>query len=125
MTLSKLRVLLKKVYDSEQPAKEDLVVLLSLEKEEETKELFAYADQVRKEFAGDGILLRGIVEFSNYCRNSCYYCGLNKNNKTLLRYRMTDPEVLDSVGKIVAARIKTVVLQSGRKIPLIPSGWQG
>ncbi len=100
---------------------EDLVRLLSLEEGPALQELFAQADAVRKRYMGDGILLRGIVEFSNHCRNSCYYCGLHKNNAALTRYRMSKEEVLASVAKIASCRVKTVVLQSGEEDGLDPA----
>lgn len=76
-------------------------------------EILKYADSVREKYCGNGILLRGIVEFSNYCKNSCYYCGINKGNLKLERYRMNDAEIYASVKKISDLGIKTVVLQSG------------
>jgi biotin synthase len=68
---------------------------------------------VRRQHVGDGILLRGLIEFSNECRNACAYCGLNKNNKKLVRYRLSRQELLDCVAAVAASGIKTVVLQSG------------
>ncbi|MEI8217603.1 MAG: [FeFe] hydrogenase H-cluster radical SAM maturase HydE [Elusimicrobiota bacterium] len=85
-------------------------------------ELYARADGVRKEYMGDGILLRGIVEFSSFCKNTCSYCGLNKNNTHLDRFRLTKEQILESVGRIAGARIKTVVLQSGEDDE-ISAGW--
>jgi biotin synthase len=84
--------------------------------------LIAEADRVRKLYMGDGILLRGIVEFSSFCKNTCAYCGLNKTNTRLERFRLTKEQILESVGRIAAARIKTVVLQSGEDDE-ISAGW--
>ena len=78
---------LEKIFLEANPKPKDLEFILSREKPDELEEIFSFADQVRKQFMGDGILLRGLVEFSNHCRNSCFYCGLNKNNKELERYR--------------------------------------
>ncbi|MDD5354614.1 MAG: [FeFe] hydrogenase H-cluster radical SAM maturase HydE, partial [bacterium] len=47
------------------------------------------------------------------CRNNCLYCGLNRKNKHIKRYRLTQSQVLDSVARMAAQGIKTVVLQSG------------
>jgi biotin synthase len=77
--------------------------------------LFGFADRVRREFVGDGVLLRGLIEFSNVCRNTCYYCGLNRGNHQLPRYRLTKEEILAAAAKVRAAGIKTVVLQSGEE----------
>lgn len=113
MSMFKIQDVLNRVYDTESPQIKDLVYLLSLEENKDLDCLFKFADNVREKFIGRGILLRGIVEFSNYCKNTCYYCGLNKNNKKLTRYKLTQDEIIDSVDKIVKRNIKTVVLQSG------------
>ncbi|BDQ04003.1 [FeFe] hydrogenase H-cluster radical SAM maturase HydE [Ignavibacterium sp.] len=93
--------------------KKDIVYLLSLNDETEISQLFRKADSVRKEFCGDDVHLRGIIEFSNYCEQDCIYCGLRKSNKHLERYRMSIDEIIETARKIFSAGIKTVVLQSG------------
>ncbi len=113
MSTSKIKDILKRVYNAPRPAVADLEFLLSLTAEPETRILYASADQVRKKFAGNGILLRGIIEFDNNCRNTCLYCGLNRKNKQIKRYRLTQSQVLGSVARMAAQGIKTVVLQSG------------
>lgn len=114
MNLSKTKEILTKVEESHLPKAKDLEYLLSLEGPH-LDMVFDSADRVRKHFAGNGILLRGIVEFSNYCRNSCSYCGLNRNNKRLKRYRMDGDEIIESVNSLAGCGIKTVVLQSGEE----------
>ena len=49
------------------------------------EELFAEADRIRRENYGDAVYLRGLIEFTNYCRNNCYYCGIRKGNTSLSR----------------------------------------
>jgi biotin synthase len=93
--------------------KEDIVSLLSLPDGPILKELFDFADEVRKNEVGDEVHLRGIIEFSNHCANDCLYCGLRKSRKAINRYRMSAEEILDSVKEAVALGYKTVVLQSG------------
>jgi biotin synthase len=109
----KLNELLNRIYKTELPDFKDLEQVLSLENQEDLDKLFSFADAVRKEFCGDGILLRGIVEFSNFCDKECFYCGLNKNNHKLERYRMNKDELLKAVEHLALCKIKTVVLQSG------------
>lgn len=93
-------------------SKEDLTVLISAEGEE-AKALFQLADQVRRRNLGDEVHLRGIIEFSNYCRNNCLFCGLRRNNRFLPRYRMAPGEIMDSARKAAGLGCKTIVLQSG------------
>ena len=111
--MSKLNEYLNRIYASSLPELKDLEQVLSLSSPEELNELFSFADSVRKEFCGDGIVLRGIVEFSNFCLRQCFYCGLNKNNRKLERYRMNKDELFKAVEYLVSCNIKTVVLQSG------------
>jgi len=121
--MSDLESLLNKVYESAEPELADLEVLLSLEKEE-ARCLFDFADRQRRAHMGEGIFLRGIVEFSNFCARTCCYCGLNRNNKMLKRYRLTRQEVCKSVENIHSCGLSTVVLQSGEDDCLDPF-WLG
>src|SRR4051812_14993876 len=52
---------------------------------DEQQALFARARQVRRETCGEGVLLRGLIEISNYCQKQCDYCGMRRNNKKLER----------------------------------------
>lgn len=113
MSMFKLNALLDKIYESELLDLKDLEQVLSLENQAGLDELFNFADNVRKEFCGDGIFLRGIIEFSSFCDKGCFYCGLNQKNRKLNRYRMSREELIKSVEYLASCNIKTVVLQSG------------
>jgi biotin synthase len=93
--------------------KEDIVFLLSQEDPLDVELLYKRADEVRKEFCGDDVQLRGIIEFSNNCEQDCLYCGLRVSNLSLTRYRMSSDEIIATAGQIKDAGIKTIVLQSG------------
>lgn len=93
--------------------KEEIVCLLSLSENSEIEKLYLRANEVRKNYCGDDIHLRGIIEFSNHCEQDCLYCGLRISNQVLSRYRMTSEEILKTVDQIVEANISTIVLQSG------------
>ena len=120
MTSPSIQPVLTRVVAPEGPSREDLIFLLNLKDPCRIQELFDRADQVRRQYVGDEILLRGIVEFSNHCRNDCAYCGISRSNRSLARYRMTQDQVLASVQEIALAGIKTVVLQSGEDPGLDP-----
>lgn len=75
--------------------------------------LFEAADRVRKAFVGDGVYLRGLIEFSNYCKNDCLYCGIRRSNASARRYRLTPEEIVHTAKKAAGYGYKTVVLQSG------------
>ena len=75
--------------------------------------LYETADQVRKQFVGDAVHLRGLIEFSSYCARNCFYCGLRKDNANQVRYRLTETQILDFAKKARHYGYRTVVLQSG------------
>lgn len=104
---------LEYILNKNELSKDEIVFLLSLSDDEDIKALFNRADQIRKQFCGDEIHLRGIIEFSNYCEQDCVYCGLRKSNITLERYRISIDEIINTAIKINSVGIKTVVLQSG------------
>ncbi|NCB32548.1 MAG: [FeFe] hydrogenase H-cluster radical SAM maturase HydE [Erysipelotrichia bacterium] len=60
-----------------------------------------------------GIYFRGIVEFTNYCKNNCYYCGIRRDNHECIRYRLTEEEILSCCASGYAAGFRTFVLQGG------------
>ena len=77
------------------------------------KDLFTNADSVRKEYVGDEVHLRGLIEFSNICKQTCYYCGLRKDNHNVTRYRLSEKEIIDFAKNGAELGLKTIVLQSG------------
>lgn len=76
-------------------------------------ELLAEADKVRHDYVGDEVHLRGLIEFSNICRNNCLYCGIRRDNAHLCRYRMDEEELIETARRGVALGFKTIVMQSG------------
>ena len=91
----------------------DVIPFLEISDHSQRSLLFEFADEIRRKYMGDGIFLRGIVEFSNICGQDCCYCGLRRTNASLARYRMSQEEILEAVREIFSFGIKTVVLQSG------------
>ena len=75
--------------------------------------LFAEASRLRREIFAEEVYLRGIIEFSNYCKQNCMYCGLRAFNKDAKRYRLTQEEILECVNIVLQNDIPTVVLQAG------------
>lgn len=92
-------------------SKEDLINFLEISTYDE--EIFKYANKIRKENVGDGIYLRGLIEFSNICKCSCKYCGLRFSNNEIERYRFSKDEILFYAKNAVQLGYKTLVLQSG------------
>ncbi len=75
--------------------------------------LFREADLVRRKIYGDDVYVRGLIEFTNYCRNDCYYCGIRRSNHHVKRYRLTKEEILACCREGYLLGFRTFVLQGG------------
>lgn len=95
-------------------SKEKIVQLLS--DVQNQQRLFEQADRVRHNFVGDEVHLRGLIEFSNICRNNCLYCGIRKSNSQVCRYRLQPEEIITTAHKAADLGFKTIVLQSGEDL---------
>lgn len=71
------------------------------------------ADAVRRSVYGDEVYVRGLIEFTNYCKNNCYYCGIRRGNGKLRRYRLTEEEILACCREGYDLGFRTFVLQGG------------
>ena len=90
---------------------EELTELLASSAAEEP--LAAAADRVRRKYVGDGVHLRGLIEFTNICRRSCFYCGLRRENERAERYRLRPREIVRLAQNARDYGYRTVVLQGG------------
>ncbi len=88
-----------------------------------------YAEKLGGELArrrfGRKIYMRGIVEFSNCCRNDCLYCGLRRSNRSLSRYRLGGDEILACCEAGYQNGFRTFVLQSGEDAQFPPARMAG
>jgi biotin synthase len=75
--------------------------------------LFRAADEVRREVYGTDVYIRGIIEFTNYCKNNCYYCGIRRDNAKAVRYRLSLGEILSCCQVGYELGLRTFVLQGG------------
>ncbi|GMO60015.1 MAG: [FeFe] hydrogenase H-cluster radical SAM maturase HydE [Termitinemataceae bacterium] len=91
----------------------ELLHYIQTEDKCEMEELFAMARAVREKHYGRDVFFRGLVEFTNYCKNDCLYCGLRRSNKAVERYRLSHDEILDCCKTGDALGFKTFVLQGG------------
>lgn len=105
--------ILKKIENGEELDKEEIVYLLATDKKREIDAIFAAADRIRKEMVGDVVEIRGAIEFSNYCKKNCKYCGIGGKNTDVKRYRMTEDEIMEVVEYLQSIGLRTVILQSG------------
>ncbi len=71
------------------------------------------ADTVRRSVYGNAVYIRGLVEFSNYCKNDCLYCGIRRSNTAAERFRLTPEQILDCAEEGYRLGFRTIVLQGG------------
>lgn len=71
------------------------------------------ANILREKYYGKKVFFRGLIEFSNHCKNDCYYCGIRKSNAHATRYRLTEEEIINCCKKGHVSGLRTFVLQSG------------
>ena len=84
-----------------------------IEKNTDAQALYSAADRVRKSIYGDEVYIRGLIEFTNYCKNNCYYCGIRCGNTAAVRYRLTKEEILACAKQGYTLGFRTFVLQGG------------
>ncbi len=110
---SELKKLVDKLETNQELSKEEYLALLSNADQETREYLFTRADAVRKKIYGNKIYMRGLIEFTNYCSNDCYYCGIRKGNPNADRYRLTKEQILECCNIGYKLGFRTFVLQGG------------
>ena len=94
------------------PRDEMRCLLESMTKEDE-EFLYSQAREVCDQHYQKAVFLRGLIEFSSWCRNDCYYCGLRRSNTRAQRYRLSAGEIFDCARQGYELGFRTIVLQSG------------
>lgn len=108
-----MRTLIEQVENNHSLTQQEIMDLLSAQ---DATLLFEAADRVRKKYVGDGVYLRGLIEFSSYCKNDCFYCGLRRSNLKAQRYRLSAEQLIKTAKQAVSYGYKTIVLQSGEDL---------
>ena len=99
--------------DHSQLTKDNLEYLLNLKGKNNLDALYSEANVLRKDKLEDFVCIHGIIEFSNFCRNNCLYCGIRKD-ADIRRYRMSEAEIFMAAKRAVDHEgYKLIVLQSG------------
>ncbi len=92
---------------------DELHSLIENRTEEIANYLFEKARHVRILNYGHDVYMRGLIEFTNYCKNDCYYCGIRKSNPDASRYRLSKEQILDCCAVGYDLGFRTFVLQGG------------
>ena len=82
--------------------------------DQEARDLLAeYARAAREPIYGHDVFVRGLIEFSSFCKNDCLYCGIRVSNAGCVRYRLTAEQILSCAYTGYELGFRTFVLQSG------------
>jgi biotin synthase len=92
--------------------KQEIIELLKTNGDKRTA-LLQRAKNAKEKEVGKKVFFRGLVEFSNICSKDCLYCGIRKGNEKVIRYEVTDDEILESCRFAWENNFASVVLQSG------------
>ena len=91
----------------------EFVDLLTKMTEEDASYLYERARAAQIDSYGKTVFLRGLIEFTNICRNDCYYCGIRRSNQNADRYRLSEEQILQCCRQGYALGFRTFVLQGG------------
>ena len=78
--------------------------------------LFQNAREVRDRIYGKRVFIRGLIEFTNICKNDCYYCGIRKSNLKAERYRLEKEDIINCTKQGYDLGFRTFVLQGGEDL---------
>ena len=90
-----------------------LLSLITMDDPDADRYLAQKADEVRKQFYGNRVFIRGLIEFTNHCRNNCHYCGIRRSNPNCQRYRLSLEDILACCDGGYQLGFRTFVLQGG------------
>lgn len=105
--------LINKLEQTQELSKEEWSALIRGRTAETADYLFERARAVRCQYYQHDVYIRGLIEFTNYCKNDCYYCGIRRSNPNANRYRLTKEQILDCCAKGHELGFRTFVLQGG------------
>lgn len=109
--------LAEKLIRQHELTKEEYVELLKQYQDPEIADRLAKeAVRLRKEYYGEKVFIRGLIEFTNYCKNNCYYCGIRGGNPHVVRYRLSKEEILSCCENGYQLGFRTFVLQGGEDL---------
>lgn len=107
------KALIDRIERGDDVSAEELSRLISSYTVEDRDYICGRANAIRRKIYGDDIYVRGLIEFTNYCKNDCLYCGIRRSSKNADRYRLTREQILDCCETGYGLGFRTFVLQGG------------
>ncbi len=112
-TFNRLKKYIDTLKTTQTLSKEQFTELIEHRSQELSDYLFQQAREVRHIHYGHDVYIRGLIEFTNYCKNDCYYCGIRCSNRSVSRYRLTKDSILECCDYGYGLGFRTFVLQGG------------
>lgn len=116
MTMTKktdVKQLIDRLEENRDLSRDEWICLIRNRTADDADYLFERAQKVRIRHYGRDVYIRGLIEFTNYCKNDCFYCGIRKSNKNAERYRLTKEQILSCCELGYSLGFRTFVLQGG------------
>ena len=111
--MTEIQDIIQKLCDTGDLTRDEIITLLENRNSEIQSELAKRASETAQEHYGNKVYVRGLIEFTNYCRNDCYYCGIRCGNKNAERYRLSKEEIVECASYGYGLGFRTIVLQGG------------
>ena len=108
-----LITLIDQLRDTHLLSKEEWMFLIENRTRDVSEYLFSQAREVRHQHYGHDVYIRGLIEFTNYCKNDCIYCGIRKSNLNACRYRLSETDIQNCCRTGYELGFRTFVLQGG------------
>ena len=111
--MTDIQSVVHKLTDTGDLTREEIICLLENRDPETQAYLAEKASAASRKHYGNKVFVRGLIEFTNYCRNDCYYCGIRCGNKNADRYRLTKEDITGCASYGYDLGFRTIVLQGG------------
>lgn len=111
--MTDIKDILNRLCDGRDLTREEIISLLENRTPELQSFLAEKASAVARSHYGNKVYVRGLIEFTNYCKNDCYYCGIRCSNRNADRYRLTEEKILGCASYGYDLGFRTIVLQGG------------
>lgn len=108
-----MKHIIDKLYSEGRVSSGEYIKLLNLSEKDDREYLYEMARSRALDNYGKCIYIRGLIEFTNYCANDCYYCGIRCSNNKASRYRLTKEQILECCYLGYELGFRTFVLQGG------------
>lgn len=108
-----MKYLIDKLYETHMLSAEEFRKLIDNRTPTDAQYLFSKARMLQQQYYGKEVYIRGLIEFTNYCKNNCYYCGIRAGNTKAHRYRLDKEAILDCCARGYELGFRTFVLQGG------------